>query len=235
MALRFPNRRFGSGSFAFPAPSSTFAVTGRVPEGFPRRRPPRPKPELTTYVTLASPSKLSLERWSHLAAGPPLVRFARPSADKNRVRQLPGASSLRHGAATRHACSARVVSHHLDGLLRTRPRGLVASRSRPGVRRVSGAPEPVPSCPTEIGQTRWRTSEPLPRDAGFTPFEECPRRQPEPRHRGPLPSCRYRRSSHRDRSRSRDTRGGSWRTRSRGVTAGRSRGDPLARAIVSIR
>jgi len=138
MALRFPNRRFGSGSFAFPAPSSTFAVTGRVPEGFPDRRPPRPKPELTTYVTLASPSKHSLERWSRLSAGPPLVRFARPSADTNRVRQLPGASSHRHGAATRRTCSARVVSHHLDGLLRTRPRGLVASRSRPGVRRVSG-------------------------------------------------------------------------------------------------
>jgi hypothetical protein len=118
-------------------------------------------------MTLASPSKLSLERWSRLAAGPPLVRFARPSADKNRVRQLPGASSLRHGAATRRTCSARVVSHHLDGLLRTRPRGLVASRSRPGVRRVSGAPEPVPSCPTEVGQTRWRTSDPLSRDAGF--------------------------------------------------------------------
>jgi hypothetical protein len=118
-------------------------------------------------MTLASPSKLSLERWSRLSAGPPLVRFARPSADKNRVRQLPGASSLRHGAATRRTCSARVVSHHLDGLLRTRPRGLVASRSRPGVRRVSGAPEPVPSCPTEVGQTRWRTSDPLSRDAGF--------------------------------------------------------------------
>lgn len=235
MALRFPNRRFGSGSFAFPAPSSTFAVTGRVPEGFPCRRPPRPKPEQTTYLTLASPSKLSLERWSHLSAGPPLVRFARPSADTNRVRQLPGASSHRHGAATRRTCSARVVSHHLDGLLRTRPRGLVASRSRPGVRRVSGAPEPVPSCPTEVGQTRWRTSEPLPRDAGFHTLRRVSSSTAGTASPRSVAFLSLPALSHRDRSRSRDTRGGSWRTRSRGVTAGRSRGDPLARAIVSIR
>jgi hypothetical protein len=61
------------------------------------------------------------------------------------VRPLPGASSLRCGAAKRRTRSALVVSHHLDGLLRTQARGFVAPRCRSGVRRVSGLPEPVPS------------------------------------------------------------------------------------------
>jgi hypothetical protein len=96
-------------------------------------------------MTLASPSKRSRERWSHLAAGPPLVRFARPSTDITCVRRLPGASSHRPDSATCRARSALVVSHHLDGLLRTRVRGFVAPRNRSGVHRVSETSEPVPS------------------------------------------------------------------------------------------
>jgi len=160
-------------------------------------------------MTLASSSKLSLERWSHLSAGPPLVRFACPSADISCARPLPGASSLRFDAATCRTRSARVVSHHLDGLLRTQVRGLVASRSRPGFvafwkRRSRSRPKTVADL---------RASSPR---RGFTPFEECPRRQQVPHHCGPLPSCRFRRSSDHHRGRS-SGESRSWRTRSRGV------------------
>jgi len=130
---------------AFPAPSSTFCRCRPGPRGVPFRRPFRPKPEPTTLMTLASPSKLSLERWSRLAAGPPLVRFACPSTDISRARPLPGASSLRLDSATCRARSVRVVSHHLDGLLRTRARGFVAPRSRSGFAAFRLVSEPVPS------------------------------------------------------------------------------------------
>jgi hypothetical protein len=113
-------------------------------------------------MTLATSSKRPPERWSHLAAGPPLVRFASPLSRHLRARPLPGASSLRHDAAKRRTCSALVVSHHLDGLLRARARGLVASRYRSGVRRVSIAAEPVPSedgggPPCDLPATRVHT------------------------------------------------------------------------------
>jgi hypothetical protein len=49
------------------------------------------------------------------------------------------------------------------------------------VRRVSGAigAGPVPQRPKPSTE-RWRTSEPSSPRRGFTPFEECPRRQPVP-------------------------------------------------------
>ena len=67
----------------------------------------------------------------------------RPSSDITGVRQLPGASPLRHCAAKRRACSALVVSHHLDGLLRSLVCGFVAPRYRTRVRRVSSSLGPA--------------------------------------------------------------------------------------------
>jgi hypothetical protein len=72
------------------------------------------------------------------------LRFVRrsPLRRESGARPLPGASSLRACGANRRPCSAFVVSHHLDGLLRASGRGLVASHTRTGVHPVSYFPRP---------------------------------------------------------------------------------------------
>jgi hypothetical protein len=191
-------------------------------------------------MTLASPSKRSLERWSHLAAGPPLVRFARPSTDTSRPRPLPGASSLRRDAATCRARSALVVSHHLDGLLRGRAGGFVAPRSRSGVRRVSGATEPVPSKQPKLTDGGGPPSPP-PRDAGSHPSKSV---LADSRNRIPAARCLLAVTGAVRRPRPRPQRTvprrpnrGPVRARGpRGLRSGRNRGGgPLARAVVSMR
>jgi hypothetical protein len=115
------------------------------------------------------------------------MRFAvHPSTDKSDVRPLPGASSLRPCAATRLTCSARVVSHHLDGFLRSSGHGFVAPRSQPWVHRVSRALRSS-SHPKATGDRPHSSRR------GSHPSKISPRRQQAPHHCGPLPSCRYQR------------------------------------------
>jgi hypothetical protein len=121
-----------------------------LPAGPPRvSRPdslPRPKSGPTALMTLASSSKRFPERcppplgWAPLmglASAPPPTSPARVHSRE----QAPFGPAL----PSNRTCSALVVSHHLDGLLRAQARGFVAPRSQPGVRRVLDPPEPVPS------------------------------------------------------------------------------------------
>jgi hypothetical protein len=82
------------------------------------------------------------------------------------------------GRCHRPACSVLVVSHHPDGFLHRKTRGLVAShcqswgssgfRAEHAVQACAGASPPMPHPP-----------------------EPSPPVQPYPRHREPLPSCRF--------------------------------------------
>jgi hypothetical protein len=90
---------------------------------------------------------------------PPLRRFASRAS-------TPGSrGSLRPDGATRRTCSAFVVSHHHDGLLRSRRCGFIAPRYRPGVRRVSR--RPVARTVRPEGQ-RAQVARVVPRDAVHT-------------------------------------------------------------------
>lgn len=153
---------------AFLAPSSTFRRCRPGPRGVPFRRPPRPKPRPTTLMTLASSSKRPLERWSHLSAGPPLMRFASPLHRHVLCASTPGSK-----LPSSRRCQASSMF---------RPRGFSPPRRfTPHTgSRVCCAPLPVWGSP-RFGQPgagpvrrRWRTSLRPPRDAGFTPYEEFP-------------------------------------------------------------
>jgi len=87
------------------------------------------------------------------------------------VRPLPVrvAASLRPRATSSKSCSVLVVSHHLDGLLRTELAGLLHPASDPGVRRVSESFVPAAS------RLDARDSSPL-RESH--PSKDSPRLQP---------------------------------------------------------
>lgn len=85
---------------------------------------------------------------------------------------------LRPGAATHRTRSAFVVSHHLDGFLHRRRRGLVASHCRPWG--SPGCRLRVPACPPVLQE--------LFPDA--MPSRALPFRQPSSRRREALPPCR---------------------------------------------
>lgn len=231
MTPRFSNRRDGSGSLAFPAPSSTFR----------RCRPgPRGVPFLAAAPTEAGaddPHDLGLlfEALPR-ALVPPRGRSSSreiraPLHRHDPVRRLPGASSHRPDSATCRARSALVVSHHLDGLLRTRARGFVAPRSRSGVHRVSERDGAGPV------RRRWRTSEPRSRGVVHTlrrvSSSTAGTASLRPFALLPFPAL----TRPRTHGRSRTARGRSRRTGSRGASEpGRSRsGDPLTWAVVSPR
>jgi hypothetical protein len=144
--LRCSYRRAGSESLAFLAPSTTFAVAGRAPEGFPTRQPapteigtdgPHDLGLLFEALPRALPPPLGWAPLMGLASAPPPTSPARVHSRE----QAPFGPAL----PSNRTCSALVVSHHLDGLLRAQARGFVAPRSQPGVRRVLDPPEPVPS------------------------------------------------------------------------------------------
>lgn len=98
-------------------------------------------PGFRSLRDLHSSSETPLPRWT--VASPPLMSFTLNSLHRHRcVRPLPVhvAAFLRTDGTNRLPCSVHVVSHHLDGLLRTpilklpsvsQLLGLVASRSRP--------------------------------------------------------------------------------------------------------
>jgi hypothetical protein len=90
---------------------------------------------------------------------PPLRRYA-SLASTPRSR-----GSLRPDGTNRQTRSAFVVSHHHDGLLRSRGRGSIAPRNRPGVRRVSRRPGARTVRPK--GQ-RAQVARVVPRDAVHT-------------------------------------------------------------------
>jgi hypothetical protein len=121
----------------------------------------------------APPSERSGGRRPPLSRWPPLSRFVRrcPSTEVTGARPLPGASSLRARRATAVPCSAFVVSHHHDGLLRAPSRGPVASHSRSGVQRVSRSSYP------EASEDAPTLEQPSPR-CGSNPPKSLPRRQP---------------------------------------------------------
>ena len=106
-----------------------------------------------------------------------------PAVDIPTMRPLPG--SLRHrsirGLPRPPIRSALVVSHHLDGLVRTTGFGFVAPRSQPGfdafrARALSPhQPRPVHRDRSTLPATR------------FTPFEEFPSPAAVPRLRGRCP------------------------------------------------
>jgi hypothetical protein len=83
--------------------------------------------------------------------------------------------------STPDSCSARVVSHHLDGLLRTEACGFVAPRFRPW-----GSPRFVPAVPRlrrDVGDPRG-----LPRSA-VIPFKGFPSFSSRTASLRPLPPC----------------------------------------------
>ena len=91
---------------------------------------------------------------------------------RTNARPLPGASSLRAGGTTTMPCSAFVVSHHLDGLLRVLGRGLVASHTRTRVHHVSCVPSRhlLPKAPMVPS---WHSPQ-----RGSYPPKSLPRQQP---------------------------------------------------------
>jgi len=166
--------RSGSGSFGIsrslldlrPSPTGAFEV-------FPRSAsPPDRNRKSPTLVSLASSSECSLHCQHRLSPMPPLMGFViRPTTDVPVARQLAGASSQRPCGTTRLACSAYVVSHHLDGLLRASSRGFVAPRNRSGVRCVSHPPGANTLASEEARVRDTATALPATR---FTPSEEFP-------------------------------------------------------------
>jgi len=147
---------------------------------------PEPPVVITRSIRRAARSK------AHLAAARPgaterllqgFPKNAPPSTWPTGVhsrRQDRVASGLLPSAGRCHrpACSVLVVSHHLDGFLHRRPVGLLHPTADPGVHRVSA---PCTPCKRAAG-----ASPPMPH-----PPEPSPPVQPYPRHREPLPSCRF--------------------------------------------
>jgi hypothetical protein len=154
-----------SGSLVFSAPSSALTVTGLALEGF-RSSPCLADPERPTWADPAhfiSPSELCTHRPGVLPIPlrarrrrPPLVGFAAarvdlaiavcrsplhrhaPERPLRRPALLPSASAPRY--QPRRSRSVLVVSHHLDGFLRSGVEGLFHPSADPGVRCVSHDP-----------------------------------------------------------------------------------------------
>jgi hypothetical protein len=120
------------------------AVAGLAFEVFPGLSSPSSRSrQAPALVTLTSLSERSKARRCRLAPTPPLLGFVRvpPLRRYASLASTPGnRGSLRPDGASRRTRSAFVVSHHHDGLLRSRGRGFIAPRNRPGVRHVSRHP-----------------------------------------------------------------------------------------------
>jgi hypothetical protein len=125
---------------------------------------------------------------------PPLVALpaCRPSVVSRRCvhSRTPLQAAMAFGPRVPHldSCSARVVSHHLDGLLRTGACGLVASRFRPW-----GSPRFVPACPAPP-KRRWGPARSSPQ-RGHT-LQRVPLVSSRTASLQPLPPCRCRVPEH---------------------------------------
>jgi hypothetical protein len=193
-----PRRGTGAGRLAFPAallaldrrrsgPSRT-ALVARRRRRLSRRGQPR--------AVRAPPS-------ARLDAGIPRVRrngrdpclswgsSLRPFVDVPAVRPLHGIRRSRSGRRSHPSTSrsVRVVSHHLDGFLRTAVAGLLHPAADLGVRRVSrlAPPEPEAEAPSSGDPD-------VPRDGVHT-LRRVPLVRSRTASPRPLPSCRCRRSS----------------------------------------
>jgi hypothetical protein len=118
---------------------------------------------------------------------PPLMGFVRsaPLCRSTVCASTPGSRSFHRPDPTRvsGSCSALVVSHHLDGLLRTGAAGLLHPAVDYGVRRVSrSSPREHPRVP--------RRGLRLPRAANRT-LRRVPLISSRTASLRPLPSCRY--------------------------------------------
>jgi hypothetical protein len=184
-------RDMRSGSLVFPAPSSTLAVTRLALEGFPEVEPgPGPadgEPStnqgprtLLHFAPLQSTSPIALAEQAASRG----IRRNHPSIDTiPSVHSRPPVRTGRHRARGDHPRTSRsvlVVSHHLDGFLRSETRGLVASRCRSW-----GSPRFARSgrqaCRSRPGRL---VALPATR---FTPPEGFPSPTAAPRHRGRCP------------------------------------------------
>jgi hypothetical protein len=150
-------------------------------------RPPWPKPrhdsprELgLSFKALAKALETPLGgSSSHGIRRVPLHRHAQRAS-------TPGGRSLRWtDGATRQSRSALVVSHHLDGLLRTKGCGSVAPRCQSRVRRVSCLPA------SNVARGRQEGVGYSPRDAVHT-LRRVSLVSSRTASLRPLPSCRYR-------------------------------------------
>jgi hypothetical protein len=194
--LRCSNRRVGSGSLAFPAPSSTFRRFRPGPRGVPE---PAAVP---TEIGTGDPHDLGLLFEALPQALPPplgwapLVRFASTPPSTSPVcvhsrEQAPFDApppSVAFVPPSWFLTTSTVYSAlRLAGLLRPAAgQGFAAFQARRSRSR-----------PKTIADLRA----PSPR-RGLYPSKSFPRRQPEPHHCGPLPSCCYLRcpAVHRSRS-----------------------------------
>jgi len=220
---------------AFPAPSSTFCRCRPGPRGVPCRRP------LPTEAGDDDPHDLDvLFEALPRALVPPLGRSSsreirRPIRRHDQCASTPGSKLP----------SARLC--YLSSSFR--PRGFSPPR------RLSPRKGPRACCIPQPARVRrvfdWVRSRSRPKTVadlrnlsprrGFTPFEECPHRQPAPHHCGPLPSCRYWHSSCHARAEAEarwvPAQAGPRSDRTLGAagppTRPKPKGDPLARAIVS--
>jgi hypothetical protein len=231
MIPRFSNHRDGSGSLAFPAPSSTFRRCRPGPRGVP--------------FLAAAPTEAGADDPHDL--GLPFEALARalvPPRGRSSSREIRAPLHRHHLRAS--TPGSKLPSARLCDLSSSfRPRGFAPPRRlAPHTgSRVCCTPQPVRGSPRfrrRRSRSRPKTvadlRAPSPR-RGFTPFEECPRRQPEPHHCGPLPSCRCRRSPDRTtRPKPHDARSVPANREPRGLRTGRSRsGNPLTWAVVSPR
>jgi hypothetical protein len=148
-----------------------------------------PRPPLVGFVRRCGP-----DRGFRRDPEPGAVRPSTDSVPRKRDPVVPRASTPARIAArfgpeepSSESCSVRVVSHHLDGFLRSEVAGLLHPAAGHGVRCVSGSriPGPRPGKPDRGGRTDTVLA------AHFTPPEgilDCSRTTSP----WPLPPCRWR-------------------------------------------
>jgi hypothetical protein len=185
-----------AGRLVSPAPSSTFDRCRPGPRGLPGlnalswppiRQAVRSNQSISALVAFTSPSERSRSSGnsSQLPKKPEfLLSWDSPACRPSAV--LPSARPLQEAEASFgptipivESCSALVVSHHLDGLLRAGATGLLHPAAGHGVRRVSCFR--LPPHP----KMAWKlVTFPAPR---VIPFEEFPSSAAVPHHCGLCP------------------------------------------------
>jgi hypothetical protein len=132
----------------------------------------------TAFVILLSSSERSLERWNRLSLVPPLMGFeCRPPTGMPHLRPLPGAEAPFGPTLPRaSSCSALVVSHHHNGLLRAEVTGLLHPATGQGFAAFHAC---------RHRSTRRRASNGTIPATRFTPFEDFPSSAAVPHHCGP--------------------------------------------------
>jgi hypothetical protein len=147
----------------------------------------------TAFMTFASPTERSRERWNRLALVPPLLGFeCRPPAGIPPARPLPGAEApFGPTPPSADSRSALVVSHHLDGFLRTRVTGLLHPATSQGFAAFPAVRLPVPPESSAVHRvlSPRRVSHPskssphqqpyyITAAVAFLPLPSCPARVP---------------------------------------------------------